>query len=54
MLVAAIGAALTDLLTGAITSGARSAWHAVVGEKTAPPPLTVSARVVRGRRSSFV
>ncbi len=54
LLVAAIGAALTDLLTGGITSGAKSAWHAVVGEKPAPPPLTVSARVIHDRRSSFV
>jgi hypothetical protein len=50
--IAALGAALTDIATGGITTGLKSAWKALVGESE-PPPLTVSAHVQRTRRSSF-
>jgi hypothetical protein len=53
LLVAAVGAALTDIVTGGISSGLKSGWDAVTGS-TDPPPLTVSAHVDRGRRSAFV
>jgi hypothetical protein len=53
LLVAAVGAALTNLITGGISSGFDSAWDAITGASD-PPPLTVSARVERDRRSAFV
>jgi hypothetical protein len=53
LLVAAVGAALTDIVTGGISSGLKSGWDAVTGSSD-PPPLTVSGHVERGRRSAFV
>jgi hypothetical protein len=58
--VAAVGATLTDLATGGISDGVRSAWEGLTGSETKSqppkvrPPLVVSAQVIRGRRSSFV
>jgi len=52
LVIAALGAALTDVATGGISTGLKSAWKALVGESE-PPPLTVSAHVQHTRRSSF-
>jgi hypothetical protein len=52
LMIAALGAALTGIATGEISTGLKSAWKALVGESE-PPPLTVSAHVQHTRRSSF-
>jgi hypothetical protein len=53
LVVAAMGAVLTNLATGGITSGLQSAWESLTGSSD-PPPLTVRARVQHSRRSAFV
>lgn len=53
LVIAAVGAALTDAATGGISAGLKLAWDAVVGNSE-PPPLTVSAHLQHSRRSQFV
>ncbi len=53
LVVAAAGAALTNLLTGGISSAFESGWDAVTGSEE-PPPLTVKVLTERTRRSAFV
>jgi hypothetical protein len=55
LFVAAVGAALTNVLTGGISSAVESGWDALTGNSDEDPaPLTVSARSEPGRRSAFV
>jgi hypothetical protein len=45
LFVAAVGAALTNVLTGGISSAVESGWDALTGNSDEDPaPLTVSAR----------
>ncbi len=53
LLIAAVGAALTDVVTGGISAGLKSGWRLATGE-SAPLPLAVTAQAQRGRRSAFV
>jgi hypothetical protein len=53
LVIAALGAALTDVATGGFSAGFNLVWDALTGKSEAPP-LTVSSHVEHSRRSSFL